>query len=677
MIYLYNAGGVEGIDELENLRTVQVFNSGEDTLIFEIPTGHEKYKFFEEEKRLKYDNQYYTIKSIDEQTNAIISCRLDLDDFQKSAVINYREENQNLTMLLNYALTGSGWTFQDAGKVTIRRTTELEAGNVLDLLRIAQVVYRCVFYYDTMNKILTVFPLDNFENKGVYFTDELNIDNVFLRGDSFDFCTRLIPIGADGLRIDSINNGISYVENFEYSKKVIIRVWRDERYIDVQSLKDDAIEKLKVLSKPNRSYKLDVIDLSHIDLYKDLKFKIGDKVTLIDRKRNIRVEHQIAKYERYPDNPEKSKAELAATAKGMQAVVKNLTGLIEGNNVSINIQGRKISKLTLDIEAFTLELGNYYTRGETEIYVGSQIQAEAQRINLIVAEQQTSINSLSGTITNNTTRIGSLEVTTNSISASVSANQQAIENEAAARVQSTASISATIDDDIKPSINLKVSQSTYNTDIGNISSRITTAESSITQNTDSINLKVSKSDYTGTSLISMINLTDSEILLEASRINFKGAVMVNNTMNWLDDDGNLYGTIRSRNDSEYRGVQIESERNISIKTMGGFETGVTVDLTDNNGMFVVKGLEFNTTSSYNNLLYGRLAGTTLQSMRDTPVRTHLDLWNRVYMPAVLQGSGINDIVVYFTKTGPGINDGFFRMVAFDMLGNVELDRIIS
>ncbi|MCL1857710.1 MAG: phage tail protein [Oscillospiraceae bacterium] len=397
MIYLKNIGY---LDDVQNLHTVEVYNNGEYELNFNIPTDHKLYRNICEEMGLVYDGQDYVIKSIDEQNDiAVISCRIDIDALQANAVTNYREENQHLYTLMNFALTSTGWSYIGADRVSIRRTVELEGGNTLDLLRKAQEVYRCVFWYDTAKKEITVFPLDGFEYKGVYFTDELNTGKPLLRGDSFDFCTRLIPIGAEGLKIDDINGGKSYVENFGYSSKIITKVWKDERYTDVQSLKDDAIEKLKVLSNPNRTYSLDVIDLAAVNSeYSHLSFNVGDKVMLVDRSRNVKVEHQVARLITYPDNPQNNKAELSATAKGFESVLQNLTGMIDGTKVVIDIQGRRISQLTLDIEAFTLELANYYTRGETEIYVGSQIKAEASRIDLIVSEQTSRINDLSGEI---------------------------------------------------------------------------------------------------------------------------------------------------------------------------------------------------------------------------------------------------------------------------------------
>lgn len=213
MLILNNVGY---IDNIQNLHIIETYDSGENELVFEISLKHDKYKYIFEEMQLSYAFQNYVIKSIDEQEeNAVISCRLDLDLLQMNAVIDYHEENQHLYALLNFSLTGTGWSYLGADRISSRRTVELTGGNALDLLRLAQSTYHAVFLYDTKNKVLIVVPLDSFEYKGVYFTDELNISKMLLRGDSFDYATRLIPIGAEGLRINSVNDGKSYVENFE------------------------------------------------------------------------------------------------------------------------------------------------------------------------------------------------------------------------------------------------------------------------------------------------------------------------------------------------------------------------------------------------------------------------------------------------------------------------------
>ena len=49
-----------------------------------------------------------------------------------------------------------------------------------------------------------------------------------VQSNSYDFATRLIPIGKDGLMLNI--DGKNYVENHQYSKKVKTMTWKDERY---------------------------------------------------------------------------------------------------------------------------------------------------------------------------------------------------------------------------------------------------------------------------------------------------------------------------------------------------------------------------------------------------------------------------------------------------------------
>jgi len=54
MIYLKNAGY---LDDVQNLHTVEVYNSGERELNFDVPISHELYRHIHEEMELFYAGQ--------------------------------------------------------------------------------------------------------------------------------------------------------------------------------------------------------------------------------------------------------------------------------------------------------------------------------------------------------------------------------------------------------------------------------------------------------------------------------------------------------------------------------------------------------------------------------------------------------------------------------------------
>ena len=69
--------------------------------------------------------------------------------------------------------------------------------------------------------------------------------------------------------------------------------WSDERYTIKENLLAAAKEKLAELAYPVRSYECDVVNLNE-DMW---LYKV---VTLIDRRRKTRVNHQVVEYKEYP-----------------------------------------------------------------------------------------------------------------------------------------------------------------------------------------------------------------------------------------------------------------------------------------------------------------------------------------------------------------------------------------
>lgn len=138
--------------------------------------------------------------------------------------------------------------------------------------------------------------------------------------------TRLIPIGKDGLMLNI--DGKNYVENHQYSKKVKTMTWKDERYTDAESLKEDAEAKLDELSKPYRSYTAEIINLVEAvqdeekkEQYKEVfSIALGDTVLLISKSTGIRESHRIVKFYEYPLTKEKNKVELANTRLSFEEV---------------------------------------------------------------------------------------------------------------------------------------------------------------------------------------------------------------------------------------------------------------------------------------------------------------------------------------------------------------------
>lgn len=395
------------LDNITELKIVEKSNTGDKELSFVISTNDLAYAELAEEKRiLLQGDDYYNIKAIEQAgESASVTCRLDLDVFLVGGVLGY-SKTETLYSLLAFCLTGTDWRQEGAETITGTTLNELEAGNVYDLMDLAQKNYGVVLRCDTRDKVVRVIKAGSGKNKGCYFTDELNLSDLSLRGDSYEICTRIIPIGAEGLRIDDVNGGKNYVDNHQYCNKIITRVWKDERYTDKQHLKDAAIEYLKVHSVPTRVYDGSVINLAGLsEEYQQLKFSVGDIITLVDSKRGARADYEIVAHTRYPYEPERDTVEINAAAPSYSQVIQGLADTTQQMFVS---DRKKISSITQDIDGIYVEVSDRYTKGETDSLVSSQIQAEAGRVDVIVAEQQTTINGLTTTQTEQSSQISLL-----------------------------------------------------------------------------------------------------------------------------------------------------------------------------------------------------------------------------------------------------------------------------
>ena len=89
-------------------------------------------------------------------------------------------------------------------------------------------------------------------------------------------------------------------------------------------------------------------------------------------------------------------------------------------------------------------------------------------------------------------------------------------------------------------INLKVSQTSYNSDLAAIDGRLANMESEISIQADQISSKVSQTDFNGNTIASLINQTATTITIDAEKINLDGITRVSDAL-WL---GSSYSQTR-------------------------------------------------------------------------------------------------------------------------------------
>ena len=137
------------------------------------------------------------------------------------------------------------------------------------------------------------------------------------QSNTYDFATRIIPLGKNNMTIGGINNHINYLEDFSYSSKLITAVWVNEDIDVAEKLKAAAQDYLQIVCQPRASYKVKLTDLGN-------DVAVGDNIILVDKIKKIKQKQRVVKIVKYPLAPEKSSIEISNLQVDLiQSILKN------------------------------------------------------------------------------------------------------------------------------------------------------------------------------------------------------------------------------------------------------------------------------------------------------------------------------------------------------------------
>lgn len=302
---------VKGLKKYDDLCIESVLELDDRTLSFSAPYRNIRNAVVNE-GYIETRTDRYVVKEIEKNTEgtAKVVAQLDLESLEGKVFREFRSEEQTIKSALQLAFAGTGWAI-GVCEVNKKRTLSMSNVSALEVLKQALKTYRAEIKVNSKFQIISIYNAIG-SDKGSYFANQLNLKSLTVQSTSYDFFTEIEPYGKDGLTIEAVNSGKTYLENHQYSSKVKRCIWKDERYTVPESLKEDAESKLADMSKPYVSYSADVIDLAKCsEKYRILEYGIGDIITLIDDITDTREKQRIVGMKIYPDAPEKNSCTLA------------------------------------------------------------------------------------------------------------------------------------------------------------------------------------------------------------------------------------------------------------------------------------------------------------------------------------------------------------------------------
>lgn len=365
---------VKGLRKYSDLCIENSIELNDKTLTFSVPYRNVR-SAIAVEGYIETKDDRFVVKEIEKSSEgtATITAQLDLESLEGKPFRAFKSEEQTIKATLQLAFAGTGWTVGEC-RILKKRTLSMANVSALDVLKQALKTYRAEIKIDSKKQSIDIYP-EVGSDKGVYFSDQLNLRKLTVQYSTYDFYTEIEPYGKDGLTIETVNSGKTYLENHQYSSKKKRCIWKDERYTTADSLKEDAAAKLADMSKPYVSYSADIMDLSrNSQKYSILQYEIGDTVTLIDHVTGEKEKQRIVSMKIYPEAPEKNSCtlankvltfdELAQKYEDTADTVDNITndnGQVDGDAID-GIHSRQIIDLENGIieSAYIKELGVKY-----------------------------------------------------------------------------------------------------------------------------------------------------------------------------------------------------------------------------------------------------------------------------------------------------------------------------
>ena len=572
-------------------------DSGDKEMTFAYPASGALVGLLQEEYYIHTKTDEFVIKAVEkgEQFNKYTAV-LNVEELEGTAFpYGFESDEQTIRACLEFAFKGTRWHVGTCTVTKKRTIDEQENITAWDVLQKCLSTYRCECIIDSINKTVNIYERIG-SDKGCYFIEGINLRKISLKSDTYDFYTRIYPIGKDGITPEWLT-GKDYIDNFQYSSKVKAYVWKDERYTNTTSLIEDATAKIEEMSRPYKAYTAEVVDLAKAsEEYKDiLSYGIGDTVTLVSKKTRTKEKQRIVKITEYPETPKKNTVEISNARKTFADIQKEATAAATEEAISIaNSNTKKVLK------------DGYYTKSDVE----SHITAAKDEISLGVSQVYETKKTVSEKV------------------AEAEKNANAATDEKLTEYSTTEEMKSAIDMKADE-INLGVSK-TYETKTS-VSEKITAANktaqdaanaaeknanaatdeklteySTTTEMNAAIKVKADAIESTvskkvgSNEIVSKINQSAEKVSINASKINFNGMVTANSKFKILTD-----GAFEA-NYGKVAGWKVENDY-IESKKTGGITTKLysdgriafgTCELSTYGGAFTVKnGLHIYTSAN--------------------------------------------------------------------------------
>ena len=226
---------------------------------------------------------------------------------KKSAVFDGATAKTAMT----YALSNTDWSI---GVIEINTTRSFENNetNPLAVLQLIADLYHGELVFHSLEKTVDLVKQTG-KNRGIVFHFHKNMKSIERTISTTSLVTRLYATGKDGMTFASVNNGLSYVEDFSYTDEVLIGGLDCSNFTSAEDMLSYTKMRVADYCKPNYSYVLKVMYLQAYPGYSHEIYELGDTVRVVDEELDLDLTTRIVRMEKNIMEPWNTVVELSTT----------------------------------------------------------------------------------------------------------------------------------------------------------------------------------------------------------------------------------------------------------------------------------------------------------------------------------------------------------------------------
>lgn len=325
--------------------------NGYETLEFKIPFNYPKRNLLFNERRIEVDGRRYVIKLVDDskadKNITTITCDATWYDLADGELLDHKSVVQfTARAAIDEQLVGTGWKSGVVEIETTHQYTLKEKNTRLYNLRYIHKLFGGDMWFDTKNKTVNLFTEMGQKTENI-FKYNRNLPEIKRTIDTRNLVTRFTLVGKDGIDISEINDGVPYVENYNYYDQMgLPRVLKsvekqDERFTNKAYMKWYMEQWLVQYAFPATTYQITPSIIQQ-------EVELGDYIYVIDKQLGLEKWLRILAMEQNKSEPWKSKYTLENVYADISDILNEESESLSSSNVgSVNNQFSNMSPFNL------------------------------------------------------------------------------------------------------------------------------------------------------------------------------------------------------------------------------------------------------------------------------------------------------------------------------------------